>query len=158
MGILHLLSSQQAGPTQPPRMLMKVWFTSRQSFSQSKAEHPILYLSASKRRDFIFFSLITFILFCICLCYLNFRFLKNSFFWDHFPPPLLPSSPRKSGGLVLTSRARQSTALFCSEPALLPKAEINQSWLRLSRNKSRPVQSWSLPSQNVILWLSPRIN
>lgn len=47
---------------------------------------------------------------------------------------------------------------FCSVLALLPKAEINQSRLRLSRNKSRPVQNWSLPSQNVIAWLSLRIN
>lgn len=48
--------------------------------------------------------------------------------------------------------------LFCSELALLPKAKINQSWWRLGCNKSRPVQNWSLPSQNVIAWLSLRIN
>lgn len=144
--------------TQTSRIQWGVWFTSRQSFFQSKAGHPILYLSPSKCRDLISYPLITFILFCVCSCYLNVGFLKAAFFWGHFVPPLVPYSPRKSGGLVLTSHARQSTGLFCSEPALLPKAEINQSWLRLSRNKSRPVQSWSLPSQNVILWLSLRIN
>lgn len=42
------------------------------------------------------------------------------------------------------SRVLHSTALFCSERALLPKADINQSWGRPSLNKSRPVQNWSL--------------
>lgn len=69
-------------------------------------------------------------------------------------PPALGSLGVPSCRHVLDIQQR----VFCSEPALLPKAEINQSWLRLSRNKSRPVQNWSLPSQNVIAWLSLRIN
>lgn len=101
---------------------------------------------------------------CIYFVMYNFRLFKSSIFFlnaflrGHSLLNHLSCSPRKSGGPVLTSRALHSTALFCSELALLPKAEINQSWLRLSRNKSRPVQNWSLPSQNVIAWLSLRIN
>lgn len=102
---------------------------------------------------------------CIYFVMYNFRLFKSSIFFflngflrGHSLLNCLSCSPRKSGGPVLTSRVLHSTALFCSELALLPKAEINQSWLRLSRNKSRPVQNWSLPSQNVIAWLSLRIN
>lgn len=96
--------------------------------------------------------------FCTTSCYLNLRFFENGFLRGCSLLHRLSCGPRKSGGPVLMSRVPHSTALFCSELALLPKAEINQSWWRLSRNKSRPVQNWSLPSQNVIAWLSLRIN
>lgn len=147
-------------PTQPSKMQNEalIYTHFRQSFFQCKTEHPILNLSVNNCRDHYFLT-IDYIYSVLCMFVLVKSWIfKYSFLWGHFPPPLVPYGLRKSGGLVLTSRAQQSTALFCSEPALLPKAEINQSWLRLSRNKSRPVQSWSLPSQNVILWLSLRIN
>lgn len=122
---------------------------------------PIPLQSASYVRSHFLSSRIAFILLYTILGYLNLIFFF--FKWLSQRPfssePFCPAySPRKSGGPVLTSRVLHSTALFCSELALLPKAEINQSWLRLSRNKSRPVQNWSLPSQNVIAWLSLRIN
>lgn len=120
---------------------------------------PTLLQSASYVRSHFLSSMIAFILLCTILGYLNLqKNFFNGFLRGHSLLNCLSCSPRKSGGPVLTSRVLHSTALFCSELALLPKAEINQSWLRLSRNKSRPVQNWSLPSQNVIAWLSLRIN
>lgn len=126
-------------------------------FAEIRPKLPILLQSAHYFRSHLLSSLIAFILLCIVLGYLN-HFFLNGFLKGHSLLNRLSCSPRKSGGPVLTSRVLHSTALFCSELALLPKAEINQSWLRLSRNKSRPVQNWSLPSQNVIAWLSLRIN
>lgn len=157
-----LPSSKKGVPTQPYKMQMRLWLTLTSGSPFSRVRLSILYWtcqSAIAPLDHYFLTIdYIYSILCTFMLVKSWIFFKYSFLWGHFPPPLVPYGLRKSGGLVLTSRAQQSTALFCSEPALLPKAEINQSWLRLSRNKSRPVQSWSLPSQNVILWLSLRIN
>lgn len=89
--------------------------------------------------------------------YLNLGFFGNGFLRGHSRPLLCPAAP-KPGGPVSVSRVPRSTAWLCSGLTPRPRAGINHSRWRLRRHKSRPVQSWSLPSRNVIARLSLRIN
>lgn len=110
--------------------------------------------SANSSRSPSLSSTMVFVLFHTTAHYLNLSFFANGFPRGHSCLPLCPEAWRACPRI--TCSALNSAALFRAHPR--PRAGINHSRWRLRRHKSRPVQSWSLPSRNVIARLSLRIN